>query len=248
MHETRNFVLVVCLIALAIWALCAWFLFDPERATMLPVQRYGTLVAMLGLAGWLFYALALEDKLPDHLKEKVGPMYYEADGLSFKPTIRINGDQASLCIYYQNRYENPVEAIVHLRPRGESFLVHDDIVDINFAFRAGGGDFGVIHQPIAVPHDLQGETVSLYLAAATYYPRSHGACWRRKPGLPCGEIPADWSGSAFKSGVHEGSAEMELSNPATINLAMPTGVIADLPDRSPWRQERIEAGEQVAAA
>jgi hypothetical protein len=240
MHETRNFVLVVTLIAAVIWTVCAWLLF-PETAPFLTAQKYGGPVVILALSAWLFYALVLEDKLPDHLKEKVGPMYFEADGLSFKPTIRVNGDQAELCIYYQNRYENPVEAIVHLRPRGACFVVREGMTDINFAFRAGGGDFGVIHQPIAVPRELQGESASMYLAAATYYPRSHGACWRRKPGLPCGEIPADWSGSAFKSGVHEGSSEMELANPATINLAMPTGVIDELPQESLWRQERIEA-------
>jgi len=74
MHETRNFVLVVALIACVIWALCAWLLFDPA-ATLLPLQRYGTLALIVILGGWLAYALLLEDKLPDYLREKIGPMY-----------------------------------------------------------------------------------------------------------------------------------------------------------------------------
>jgi hypothetical protein len=247
MHETRNFVLVVSLSACVIWAIVAWFLLKPDAA-FIGLQRVVSLVLIAGLGLWLFHALVFEDKLPDYLKAKIGPIYYEADGLSFKPTIRVNGDQAELCIFYQNRYENPVEAIVHLRPKGECFLIRNEVMDINFAFRVGGGDFGMIHQPIAVPRNLQGEVISMYVAAATYYPRSHGACWRRKPGIPCGTLPADWSGSAFKSGVHEGSAEMELANPAVLHLAMPTSVAEEMPPEVPWRQEQIEAGEKVAAA
>ena len=33
--------------------------------------------------------------------------------------------------------------------------------DVHFAFTAQGGDFGVIHQPIAVPPHLQGEVIDV---------------------------------------------------------------------------------------
>ena len=46
--------------------------------------------------------------------------------------------------------------------------------DVHIAFKAGGGDFGVIHQPILVPKDLRGEDVEALLAAETHYPHGHG--------------------------------------------------------------------------
>lgn len=248
MHETRNFALIVTLVIAMIWALVAWLVLDPESAPLLLAQRTAALVLLVGGGAWLFYGMVLEDRLPDHLNRTVGPVYYEADGLSFMPTIRVHGEQAELCIFYQNRFENPVEAIVQMRLPEDCFIVRDGMQNISFAFRASGGDFGVIRQPIAVPRHLQGDVVNLQLAAATYYPRSHGTCWRRKPGMSCGTFPADFSGSVFKSGVHEGANDIKLSNPASVHLAMPIGVHEAIESNRSWRQEQISAGEVEAAA
>lgn len=242
MHETRNFILVIALIASFLWALIAWIFLDPETGTLVTAQRMLAPVLVFALGAWLFYGLVFEDRLPDYLKDKVGPVYYEADGLSFLPIVRVKQGVAELCVYYQNRYESPVEAIVHLRLPDDSFIVREDMRDVNFAFRCGGGDFGVIEQPIAVPEHLQGQVVTALLAAGTHYPRSYGTCWRRKPGLPCGTLPADWSGGAFQSGVHEASSEMELTNPIQLRLAMPTDVASAFDAPPPWRQQRLAAG------
>jgi hypothetical protein len=246
MHETRNFVLVLTLVAAVIWATVAWLVFIPEAGTLVWGQRTIAPLLAIGTGAFLFYALRYEDKLPDNLREVVGEIYYEADGLSFMPIVRVRDGMAELCVYYQNRYEGPVEAIVHLRPPEDSFIVREGMRDIHFSFRCNGGDFGVIHQPIAVPRHLQGEVITLELAAVSYYPRSHGSCWRRKPGLPCGTMPVDWSGSALKSGVHEGSNEMALTNPAKLHLALPMGVIAAFESNIAWRQEQLAAGEVAA--
>ncbi len=243
MHETRNFVLVLVLIATVIWTIVSWILLSPDSGGgLIWVQRFVAPLFAAGSGAFLFYALRYEDKLPDYLREVVGDIYYEAEGLSFMPIVRVHDGCAELCVYYQNRFEGPAEAIVHLRPPDESFIVREGMRDIHFSFRCNGGDFGAIHQPIAVPHHLQGEVVTLELAAASYYPRSHGACLRRRPGLACGTMPVDWSGSALKSGVHEGSNEMELTSPAQLHLAMPVGVSDALHDHVPWRQEQLEAG------
>lgn len=242
MHETRNFILVIALIAALLWALLAWLLLDPDTGRMVLAQRILAPALVLAIGAWLFYALVFEDHLPDYLKEKVGPVYYEADGLSFLPMVRVKKNVAELCVYYQNRYENPVEAVVHLRLPEVAFIVHEELRDVNFAFRCAGGDFGVIEQPIAVPKHLQGQVVTALLAATTHYPRSHGACWRRKPGVACGSLPADWSGGAFQSGVHEASSEMELSDPIELRLAMPTDVADAFDTAPPWRQQRLAAG------
>jgi hypothetical protein len=241
-HERRNFVLVILLVASFLWGFASWFVLGSD-AGYLSTQRIGSLALTLGFAAWLVYALRFEDQLPDHLRQLLGEQfYYEAEGLSFMPTIRVQDDHAELDIFYQNRFENPVEAIVHLRPLEESFVIRPGMRDVHIAFKAEGGDFGVIRQPIAVPRDLQGEVINVQLAAAAYYPRSRGARLRRREGMRCGSLLVDWGGAAFKTGVHEVSGEMELNNPATLHLSMPVGVAAE-PGMATWRQERI-AGVQ----
>jgi hypothetical protein len=241
MHERRNFVMVLLLVAGVVWAGLALFVLLPSTP-FLVFHRVASVLLVVSMGAWLFYALRIEDKLPDHMREVVGDMYYGVDGVTFMPTVRVQEGQAKLCLFYQNRYENLAEVIVHLRPPDDSFIIRPDIRDVHFAFRAGGGDFGVIHQPIAVPDHLQGEVIEVQLAAASFYPRSHGARLRKRAGMPCGSILVDWGGSAFKSGVHEVSGEIELHNPVTVHLSMPKNVNAfDSGDHS-WRQECIAVG------
>jgi hypothetical protein len=250
MHEKRNFVMVLMLVGAVAWAVVAWlFLQSDELHGGLWSQRIVSLLLMVSLAAWLFYAFKFEDKLPDHLREIVGEFYYEADGLSFMPMVRVRGGQAELCVYYQNRYENPVDTIVHLRPPppGESFIILPGMRDVHFAFRAGGGDFGVIHQPIAVPRDLQGQTIEVKMAASSWYPRSRGACWRRRPGMPCGTLLVDWIGNPLKIGVHEVCGEIVLTNPVTLHFTLPECSRCDLPREHIWRQEQLEQGAALVA-
>ena len=244
MHERRNFILILVITASAVWAGFAWFKFDEQTAMLWP-QRIGSLAIVALSIAWLAYGMWLQDKLPDHMAQTVGPVYYEADGVSFLPLLRSNNRQAELSVYYQNRYENPAQVIIHLRPPADGFLIREGMRDVHFAFKADGGDFGVIHQPIAVPAHLQGDVLEIQLAAASYYPRSHGACWRRKGGLPCGSLPVDWGGAAFRIGVHEVSGEIELNNPVTLHMSMPERVASELSGRnggSVWRQELLAAG------
>jgi len=240
-HERRNFIMVLLLVGAVIWGVVVWFIFDADELAFPVFQRATSIFLALAMIAFLIFALRFEDKLPDRMKEFVGEMYYNADGLSFMPTIRREGDHAKLCVYYQNHYENPAHAIVHLRPSEDCFIIQPGMRDVHFAFTAGGGDFGMIVQPITVPRHLQGEVVEIQLAAASYYPRSHGAQLRRSRGLPCGTLLVDW-GAAFRSGVHEASGEIQLNNPTRLHLSLPSGVEFESDERKPWRQECLAAG------
>ncbi len=241
MHERRNFILLLIAALAAVWSLVAWVLLGTDAPLLWP-QRIAASVLLVATMAWFAYGMWIEDKLPDHMAAIVGPLYYEADGVSFLPIIRVNDNQAELSVYYQNRYENPAQVIIHLRPPDESFVIKPETHDVHFAFKTSGGDFGVIHQPIAVPAHLQGEVLDVKLAAASYYPRSHGARWRKKPGMPCGTLPVDWGGAAFRIGVHEVSGELELQNPSSLHLSMPKNVVTSLDRVDLFRQEQIAAG------
>lgn len=233
MHETRNFVLVIVLVLVAGWAGWSWLWGDGM------VMRLAASAAAVAIAVWLVYALWFEDKLPDHLKAVIGDVYYDVDGLSFMPTVRVRKGRAELCVYYQNRYEGPVEVVVHLRPPEDSFVIQPGMRDVHFAFKASGGDFGALHQPISVPRHLQGDVIEVKLAAASFYPRSHGARLRKHEGVPCGTIQVDWGGAAFKTGVHEVAGEIKLLRPATLHLSMPNDVPETPDGDASWRQECI---------
>ena len=248
MHEKRNFFMVILLLGSIIWATWAWlFINVDELHTGTIVHRSMSLLMIVSLGTWLFYTLRFEDKLPDHMKNVVGPVYYEADGLCVLPMIRVHDKHAELCIYYQNRFENAAECIVHLRPPAQnSFIIKPGVRDVHFAFKCDGGDFGVIRQPIAVPRNVQGEVLDVQMAASSWYPRSHGDRWRSNAGMPCGTLPVDWAGNPLKIGVHEVSSDIPLTNPVHLHLAMPTGISADIPRASAWRQEQIAAGRDLA--
>jgi hypothetical protein len=245
MHETRNFIMVLLAIGSFLWGVVAWFVLDSETAPVIWFQRATSALLFVSMAVWLVYAFQIEDKLPDHMAGVVGPMCYGADGLDFMPTVRRQGEQAELCLYYQNRYENPAEVIVHLRPPEDSFIIKPGVRDVHFAFKAGGGDFGMITQPIAVPEHLQGEVIEVQLGAMSFYRRSQGARLRKRGGFACGTMLVDWGGSAFKSGVHEVSGEIELHDPTTIHLSMPAGVAAYATGNEAWRQQCIEMGPRA---
>ncbi len=246
MHERRNFILVLLLIGSAVWALVAWGWMGAslgEASMVVWAQRVLASAMLLSCAGWLCWAMIGEDKLPDHLRTEVGGVYYEVDGLCFMPIVRIGkNERAELRIYYQNRFENPVNAVVHLRPPQDTFVIKEGMRDAHFAFRANGGDFGCIRQPIAVPRYLQGEVVHVDLAAACHYPRGKGAWMRRTRGMPCGTLDVDWQGAAFKMGVHFATGEIELKEPVTLHLCMPRGVRHRLDQELSWKQEQIAAG------
>jgi len=250
MHEKRNFIMILMLVGSSAWSVAAWLLMPPETPLLL-FQKVMSVGLALSLAAWLVYAMRIEDKLPDHLRQVVGEFYYEADGLSFMPMIRMEakGRHAELCVYYQNRFENVVEAIVHLRPppAERSFVIQPGVQDVHFAFRAGGGDFGVIHQPIAVPRHIQGEVIEVKMSASSWYPRSKGACLRRRPGMNCGTLSVDWAGNPLRVGVHEVSTEIELHQPVTLRLPMPECVQQQTMHTEPWRQERLATNDAVMA-
>jgi len=245
MHETRNLIVIISLVVCGIWAFLAWLVFaDPfgEASASVWWQRGIATAGVVGFGVWTWYALVIEDKLPDKLAETVGSMYYDVDGLSFMPTVRINPQgQAELSVYYQNRFENYAQAIVHMRLPEDGQIAGPGVRDLHFAFKANGGDFGVLHQPIAVPRHLQGQVIDVQLATAVRYPRSHGARLRSNEGLPCGSLVVDW-GQAFKVGVHEVSGEIDLDNPCTVHLSLPMEAKDRIEGTSMWKQELLEPG------
>lgn len=246
MHEKRNLLFILALCASVAWAFYAWLvLADPfgSAPAFIWAQRFAATALILVLGWRVYYALNVEDTHPDKLAEMVGPMYFDVDGLSFMPIMRVNENgEGELCIYYQNRFENYCNAVIHLRPPDGSLTIKPGVRDVHIAFRADGGDFGVIHQPVAIPENIQGDLIDVQLAAVSRFPRAHGRRLRSNEGRPCGSFVVDWE-QAFKIGVHEVSGEIELVNSTILHLALPRDVKTRIRSADLWKQEQLMAGE-----
>jgi len=233
MHERRNFIVTLIFAAALLWAVYVWimvevFLSLPHPPPSLLVHRIGSIVGVFIFGAILVYAYRYEDKLDDDLAKRTMGAYYEQDGLCFAPLVRVaetgNGKaQAEISLYYQNRFATPCEAVIHLRPPADTIYSHKGARDVHFAFTVQPGAYGVVHQPIAVPHGSQGESLGIQLAAAVRWPRGHGECLRSHQGRACGTFEVDWA-LAFRRSRHELGGEIDLKQPTTIHLTMPENV------------------------
>jgi hypothetical protein len=233
MHERRNLLVCLLLMGAVIWGIVVWLVAAAipslrDIPPSLTVHRAvsASLVVLLGAA--LFYALTIEDKLPDELGKRTAGLYFEAEGLCFAPLLRVvphaGGQRAEISLYYQNRYSGDCEAVIHLRPEVPgSVFSHAGARDVHFAFMVEGGAYGVVHQPVAVHPARQGSPMRFLVAAVVRYPRGHGERQRSKRGAPCGSFEVDWV-EAYRQSEHELGGEIELKSPAQVNLVLPENV------------------------
>lgn len=235
MHERRNLVLTLVLIAAAMWGFYVW-LVAPAIPSPIPppsalAHRVGSAIAVFVLAGMLFYAYRVEEKLPDELGRVTMGRAFEREGLCFMPVLRVRGDgpsaRAEVSLFFQSRYAGDCEAVIHLRPEAGTIRSHAGRRDIHFAFKASNGAFGVVHQPIAIDAGAQGRSVRLDIAAAVRWPHARGELLRSKRGMACGTFDVDWE-LAYRQSEHELGGEIELHEPATMTLALPERVATSI--------------------
>ncbi len=247
MRERRKTILIVlCCISL-IWAIFSWVVAPDFVKGMRPSVRfhqYASLGSLALLAAALLYVLKFQDDAADELSRITVGHYYERDGVCFWPLVRVQRSRdgvarAEISLYYQGRFSGMAEVVFHLRPEDGAFFSHRGGRDIHFAFHCEGGGYGVVHQPIAVPTEFQGRSVSVNLAAAVRYPRERGSQVRSKCGTPVGTFDVDWA-LAYRQSRHELCGEIDLIQPATMHLTLPEGVQSDIL-RGEFVQETLAA-------
>jgi len=247
MHERRNVILSVLFALACLWALFAFLIVPDHVPGIWPSPLFHKLASLgtgLVLGAFLVYAYKVEDRLDDPLGTITMGRYYERDGLCLAPLTRVTSDatgqaRAEISLYYQSRYSGVCEAVIHLRPEGGAFHSHRGAHDVHFAFRCQPGGHGVVHQPIAVAREHQGEPVRVLMAAAVRWNRGKGEQVRSRRGLPCGTFDVDWA-LAYRQSRHELSGEIELIEPVAVRLTMPENVQSTI-DRAEYVQETFSA-------
>lgn len=252
MHERRHNRLIYSLTAAILYALAAWLII-PDNWPTIPlgtqVHQYASAALVLALGAGLVYFAILRDPMTDELAKVCTGHYFEKDGLCFFPTTRVrqHGDKlvTDLCLYYQNRYAGACECVIHITPPPGSIYSHKGATDIHFAFRVRPGGYGIIHQPVAVARDYQGQAITIKFGAAVRYPGLRGEKLRSKQGLPCGTFNVDWS-LAHRLSRHELCGEIDLIEPTPITIGLPTDVVTDLKGGM-FKQEAISFFETDSA-
>ncbi len=254
MHERRNLVVTLLLIASSAWGFYVW-LVAPAIPSPIPppgalFHRVVTAGVVFVLAGMLFYAYRIEEKLPDELGARTMGRMFERDGLCFMPMVRVaeaeGGTRAEISLLFQSRYAGECEAVIHLRPEAGTMQSHAGGRDLHFAFRASEGAYGVVHQPVAVSPEAQGRAVRVEVAAAVRWIRARGEQLRSRRGMACGTFNVDWE-LAYRQSRHELGGEIELNDPASITLAMPERVASSI-NRGEYTVEVISTVESPARA
>jgi len=235
MHERRNLILAILFGVAALYALFAWVIAPdtfPDLPPSLLAHKMFSLALVLILGAVLFYAMQIEDRLSDELGPRTMGRYFERDGLCLMPVVRVQKDaegrpMAEVSVYYQSRYSGVAEAVVHLRPPPKSVFSHRGARDLHFAFQTQPGGFGVIHQPVAVFKEFQGQPVEFQVAVAVRWPRGVGDQLRSKKGELCGTFKVDWA-KAYRQSRHEMCGEIDLVEPVVVTLTMPDNVVDDV--------------------
>ncbi|TVQ63145.1 MAG: hypothetical protein EA378_02305 [Phycisphaerales bacterium] len=237
MRERWRFIAVLALTLAGAWALWAWMLALAIPAIDLAgeagrISRLLALSFLLMTSAFALYEFKIRDQAPDRLAQVAPGAYFERDGLCFRPLIRVSHEEggrqrAEISLYYQNRYAGECEAIIHLRPPERTVCSHRGGRDIHVALRVGGGAFGVVHQPVAVAPESQGQPVEFELAAAVRWIRGQGDQLRSRCGEPVGTFEVDWA-LAYRQSRHELCGEIELKQPARLSLTMPERVLDDI--------------------
>jgi hypothetical protein len=175
------------------------------------------------------------DDARDFLLEQFGNIGLDRNGFTFVIVPQTARGMLFLDMYFQNRFEGPCAADVHLRPfRSESHML------VEFHVSCGPGAFGIMHLPVAVPRELQGQQQEFEVGANVSYPQGRGRMLRARR---CATLTI---GADFKNVVGElariGSIVTLdfVLHPAilrkpdstlTMTLSLPRGVATMLPKR-----------------
>jgi hypothetical protein len=133
----------------------------------------------------LIWSATFKDKAPDYLA-KICPKYFERDGFCFGIGPEVEGNQARISFYYQNRYERPCEGIIWLVPTKVAFKDISGLPEFKVEIICAGGEFGKKSCVCGLPLRFKGEGILWDVAAQTKYPNGRGKLLRVRDGIRVG--------------------------------------------------------------
>jgi hypothetical protein len=238
MHPAlREFLKVMCVVALMVGAIGAAVAWSEERptSTVWSLRIVFVLVCLGALIGFLAIHFKLilfrPDLAPDFLREFFGA-YFDRGGFCFSFAMSAEARSCILWIFYQNRHENPCYARVAIRPAA-GFLGGRKLDPLVFDIHANCAAFGVARAVIPMPRTYQGRTQSFEIGASVDYPSGKGPTLRFGDGIPV-RTNADFTSvrrTMTTAALLAGGIFIHY-RPASVTLKVPIGISDDLPTDS----------------
>jgi hypothetical protein len=127
-------------------------------------------------------ALALrKESVPDFLSKLRQPRMGRG-GVIFAFDCIVRDGWASIEIHYQNRFSNPANVFVTLAPSRSFTMTRNRIEPVAVQFVCGPAAYGIIHLPVGLRREYQGQVQSFDVAEQTEYPQGTGAILRNVVG------------------------------------------------------------------
>jgi hypothetical protein len=191
-------------------------------------------VAVAGIL--LIYSKTRKNKAPD-LLAKICPSYFERNGLCFAIIPEIVGGQSRISVYYQNRYEQPCEAVIWLAPTKVAFKDVSELPEFKTTILSEGGEFGRKSCDFGLPLHFKNEAIMWNVAASTKYPKGRGRLLRLQDGLRVGTEAEIGAGREFLRFI-AAVGLFHFEKPARITFNFPEQMFS-YPHLGKWKQETI---------
>ena len=182
-----------------------------------------------------FQDLMSTSKVPDLLADIAG-IYFECDGLCFKPVLDTAVGKCRVNLYYQNRYNRDCRAQITLTPCPRGFWPRQTgMPPLTIEMNCAGGEFGFVRRLYAVPRDFQGKEMVFDLSGEATYPSGKGDMIRFRSGLRVLEREDTAVGIFRLLAVFGGI--IITRKPAKMAINLPKGVAEVVPEGYPPAKE-----------
>jgi hypothetical protein len=209
-------------------AVLMW-LMDRPNATIW-FFRVGAPIAALTALAVILKLHFRADLAVDYLRKHTGS-YFNRDGFCFAFDTTYTNGVAYLEAYFQNQRDTPCLGRIALRPARGFWMGRAKIEMITFELDCAPAAFGVAKIAVPLPQKLQGKRQSFEVGASVQHPEGKGQTLRFHDGIFI-RTNAKF-GSGFTTALTIAGAAggtLVLSQPATVQIELPSGVAEDVPD------------------
>ena len=208
--------------------------------------RTGCSLVLVVSVALLIWAKTRKNKAPDFLAKIFSP-YFERNGLCFAIVPQVLNSQCELSIYYQNRYDQPCEALVWIAPTNVAFKDVSALPEFKLDIACKGGEFGRMFCLCGLPMRFKGQIILWNVAATTKYPQGRGQLLRLRDGLRVGTEAKISIGRQLLRAFGALAGHFHSEKPARIQIRFPEQAFAS-ENISSWKRETIwKLGDAVAS-
>jgi hypothetical protein len=226
MKDWLRFAFTILLPVSAIGGIIVWVSsINPYSPTFSWTLRIASLVVFPGSLAGLFYLASLPESVPDFLSRLREPRIGR-DGVLFVFECAARDGWTWIDIHYQNRYTNSAQVSVAFTPSQNFLMKRNDIDPIAVTFPCGPAAYGIIHVPIAMKQEYQGQSQKFDVASKEEYANGKGDCLRDIVGDEISKLDRSYFNSA---GVKLASAVLTGGLPnirwqSRVKVMLPQGV------------------------